>query len=46
MYMYDSLHTLYKDKIAELQVLIYGYGVLVWTPDQCLSMIVDSIYNY
>ena len=37
MYMYDSLRTLYKDKIAELQVLVYGYSVLVRTPDQCLS---------
>ena len=38
MYMYDCLHKLYKDKIAELQVLVYGYSVIVWTPDQCLSM--------
>ena len=40
MYMYDCLHKLYKDKIAELQVLVYGYSVIVWTPDQCLSMTV------
>ena len=40
MYMYDSLRTLYKDKIAELQVLVYGYSVIVQTPDKCLSMTV------
>ena len=40
MYMYDSLRTLYKDKIAELQVLVYGYSVIVRTPDQRLSMTV------
>ena len=42
--MYNCLHKLYKDKIAELQVLVYGYCVLVRTPDQCLSM-TDIIIN-